>query len=183
MRILTYTGALRFYTRALYDQLDDDDADPEALLTQAHDAYKQRLSEIAGTLGDLISISHPFHVDNALIARLRHDREAGVLHLTLRCGNLIEGYRDLILAYHDVELDHADENILNDIAATTVGGQIFDHDVYCHELDVAEDARIEHRILFNCGPEEVAIRCRRLVHTKQDQPDRTLPALAERTGG
>jgi hypothetical protein len=180
---MTTLDSVRFFTRALYDHLDEDESDSAALLTQAHDAYKERLSEIEGRLGDLMSISHQFHVDDALIARLNHDHRSAVLHLTLRCGNLIEGYRDLILAYHEVEVDQADEMTLNDIAATTIGGQDFEHDVYCHELDMTEDGRIEHRILFNWGPREVVIRCRRIVYMEQDRLDRTLPPMGQRTGG
>jgi hypothetical protein len=112
---------------------------------------------------------------------VHHVLSQQMLLLVLRCGDLQMGYYDLLLTYEDAVISPRDEWTLAKIARGTKDAWQ-GADVAYHELDQAEDGRIQHRILFHPGL-WFGIDCGKLHWKKVDRPDREIPKLPDRFPG
>jgi hypothetical protein len=164
-------GEMKFFTldayRAWYRELDD------APQKAAYQAYRRHLEAMREVLpADVVALGELQGIDDGLIVEAHHDRSQQLFTLVLRCGDLQLGYYDLVLTYRDAEISPEHERRLAEVART---GQ----DAYYHEVDRAEDGRIEHRWLFHPGL-EIDFRCRELQWSRVERPDRELPPLDDR---
>lgn len=158
-----------------YNTYQDDSA-----LKSAFQQYHQYLKSIEDILPvPILMLAQLRGVDDGLVCKVTHDRIQQVLTITLRCGHLQMGYYDLILRYEEADISSEDEQTLIQIARTTKDESKHKFDLYFHEVDITQDGRIEHRLLFHPGT-WLAIRCRVLNWKKVDRPDQKLPRLRER---
>ena len=176
---------MKYFTLETYLAHPDWDADDEsqdrwlATLKAEAAAYERRLNELKGRLPDnLMAIAPAWHVDDALVSRVCFDKANGWLLLTLRCGNIPDGYFDLTLRYEGVDISEDHLRVLSDIACNTSCTQ-FDNDAYVHELDLLDNGRVEHRFLFYPGM-WFAIRCDRMSWERTERRNRTLPRFKHR---
>jgi len=171
---------LEVYQAWRWDETDEEAAESLKRLETACQAYEQRISFIADRLPpEVVAIADASHVDDAVVATLLFDRRSSNIQLVLRCGNIPDGYFDLVLSYEQAEMEPAHEHTLRRIAMETVGGMQTFHECYCHEIDFLPDARIEHRLIFH-DADWFAIRCQGLSVQRQERPNRDIPPLSER---
>ncbi len=142
--------------------------------------YARYLEAMEGKLTpDLLTLARLPGVDDALIVLVRHDRIRCLLALTLRAGDAQMGYYDLALHYEGADISPEHERMLALIARTTQSDRRHMADMVWHELDVTDDGRIEHRLLFH-GWRWFAIRCDKLHWVRLPQRDRKLPHRVDR---
>jgi hypothetical protein len=171
---------LRYFTldayNAWYDEFDD------GPLNAARARYTRHLQNLAGTLPtSVLELARLRDVDDALVARVDHDRIQGILTLVLRsCGTWM-GCWDLVLKYEGAAISPADERTLAQIARTTRTNRRFESDLFDHEVDAVEE-EIEHRLVFHPWV-WFAIRCRALRWEQIPRPNRHLPRLRDRFPG
>jgi hypothetical protein len=138
----------------------DDNFDRQRL---AYQQYTRHLEEMQSVLpADVLALARLPGVDDGLLVKVRHARARSVLSLTLRAGDAVMGYYDLILTYQSAEITPQDEQTLALVARTTKNSFWHESDLARHELDMAEDGRIEHSMLFHPG-RSFTIRCETLV--------------------
>jgi len=162
---------------------DETDEEAELSLAKHRDActaYERRIQSIASKLDpEVLAITDPFYVDDAIVSQLMIDRINQRLDLTLRCGNIPNGYFDLKLTYKGAEMEASHEQTLREVAMETTGGTCFANECYCHELDVLDDGRLEHRFQFH-EADWFPIRCGSLRVERVEQSSREIPPLSER---
>ncbi len=167
---------MKYYTREWLRQQDKTVEEYRFV----HDNYTRHLESVQGVLpDDLLALARLPGVDDGMIVEARHDRKQRRFMLTLRCGDLVMGYYDLMLEYKDAEISQHDEWILARIARMTTD---YGDEIAFHELDVTPDGKIEHRLLFHPG-RWFAIRCGTLQWEKINRPDQKLPTLPDRFPG
>jgi len=128
---------------------------------------------------DVLALARLPGVDDALVVKVRHDRSRRVLALTLRAGDSVIGYYDLVLKYEGADISQEDEQTLAQIAHTTKDERRHQSDVAFHELDQTEDGRVVHRLLFHPGL-GFAICCDALHWVRLPRPNRRLPRMFNR---
>lgn len=170
---------MRYFTLDWYQAIDDNfDRD-----RSAHQHYARHLEEMRVVLSaDVLALARLPGVDDALIVKVRHDRARRVLSLTLRAGYIGIGYYDLILTYQGAEITSEDEQMLALVARTTLHAWRHESDLAFHELDMTEDGRIEHSLLFHPG-RAFTIRCQTLVWVRLPRRDRNFPRRFDRFPG
>lgn len=170
---------MKYFTLDWYQSVDDD-FDRDVL---AYQQYRRHLEEMQGVLAaDVLALAHLPGVDDALVVKVRFDRTRRVLSLTLRAGDNVIGYYDLILTYRGADITPEDEQMLALVARTTRDSRRHKSDLAFHELDRAEDGRIEHSILFHPG-RAFTIRCDALVWVRLPRPGRSFPRSFDRFVG
>lgn len=167
----------------------DDSPDAELIaLRIAFDNYSNHIDSLQTLPQELKAIAHPFYVDDALFVQAVYEPKSARLKLVLRCGNIPDGYFDLILQYEGVEIDQRDLAEL-ERAAREAGTDVgYVHDAYCHEFDMLSDGRIEHGFIFHGSwdadtfvpPALFTIRCNSLTYQRVERPDRRLPRVKDR---
>lgn len=170
---------MKYFTLDWYHAVDDDFNRDMSVYQQ----YRRHLEEMRAVLpADVLALAHLPGVDDALIVKVRHDRTRRVLSLTLRAGYIGIGYCDLILTYRGAEITPEDEQMLALVARTTRDSRRHKSDLAFHELDGAENRRIEHSILFHPG-RAFTIRCDALVWVRLPRPSRSFPRSFDRFVG
>ncbi len=154
-------------------------AETETDFQVVFDAYSRHLLKIKGVLPDhVMELASMRGIDDGLVVSVLHDRENAQLELTIRCGDLVRGYFDLIITYCDVQINQLDAYTLAVIARMTHVDK-YGHDLAYHELDLLMENQIEHRFHFHTSM-VFKIQCGSLTWIKIDQPDRKLPEMADR---
>lgn len=164
-----------------------------ALLATAVADYERHLQALPSFPEELRRITQAFYVDDALFVRALYEPAKARLKLILRCGNIPDGYFDLILHYEGVEISPQD---LDELARAARGAQTarrYEHDAYCHELDLLPDGSVEHSFLFHGSWNRIAtdqwervlpvmftVRCKTLTWERIERPDRKLPRVRDR---
>ncbi len=172
---------MKFFTVDSYNSWYDSFED-YSILKNASEEYWRFVESMQGILPtEVLALARLPGVDDGLIVRVKHDRDKRVLVLTLRCGDLQMGYYDLILTYEDAEISHGDECTLARLAHTTKYSR-YKSDLYRHEVDMLDDGRIEHRLIFHPGIWFV-VRCKTLRWDKLNRPNRELPRFLNRFPG
>lgn len=170
---------MKYFTLDWYHAADDDFDRDKA----AHDQYARHLEEMQGVLpADTLALARLLGVEDALVVKARHDRARQILSLTLRAGYIGIGYYDLILTYQGAEITPEDEQTLALVARTTLHAWRHESDLVRHELDVTEDGRIEHSMLFHPG-RAFTIRCHNLIWVRLPRPNRDFPRRFDRFPG
>ena len=171
--------SLKYFTLDWYHAVDDNfDRD-----RSAYQRYARHLDEMQGVLpADVLALAHLPGVDDALVVKVRHDRARRVLSLTLRAGDAVIGYYDLIFTYEGAEITPEDEQMLALVARTTRDSRRHESDLAFHELDVTEDGRIEHSLLLHPG-RAFTIRCDTLVWVRLPRRSRDFPRRFDRFPG
>lgn len=158
---------------------EDDDEPDGGIYLRALKAYLNYLEELAPLLPPhLLQLAQLPGVDDGLVVEAHHLRSQSRLLLILRCGFIDIGYYDLVLAYEGAEISPEHEWVLAQIAR---GGED-KYDLCAHEVDIEDDGRVAHRILYHPGI-WFGIRCRELHWETVDRPDRSLPPLPDRFPG
>ncbi len=170
---------MKYFTLDWYHAVDDNfDRD-----RSASQQYTRHLEEMQGVLpADVLALARLPGVEDALVVKVRHDRARQILSLTLRAGYIGIGYYDLILNYQGAEITHEDEQVLALVARTTRDSRRHESDLARHELDMAEDGRIEHSMLFHPG-RSFTIHCETLVWVWLPRRDRKFPRRFDRFPG
>lgn len=177
----TIRSRMKYFTLAIYHS--GDECDNDAPLFEAFRQYTQHLSAMKGVLPDDIrALAHLPGVDDGLIVRVEVDHAAQELKLTIRCGDLIMGYYDLVLIYEGFSISAEHNGILAWAARSTGNNRPNVPDLAFHEIDRISDGRIDHRILFHPGA-WFAITCANLRWQKIERPDRKLPRFRDRYPG
>ena len=170
---------MKYFTLDWYQAVDDNFDRDQA----AYQQYTRHLEEMQGVLpADVLALARLKGVEDALVVKVRHDRARRVLSLALRAGYIGIGYYDLILTYQGAEITPEDEQMLALVARTTLHAWRHESDLVRHELDVTEDGRIEHSLLFHYG-RAFTIRCERLVWVRLPRRDRNFPRRFDRFSG
>jgi hypothetical protein len=150
-------------------------------------AHIRHIETLRGFLpAAVIDLAELRGVEDGLLVLVTSNRAEGVLTLTLRCGDLVMGYYDLVLQYKDAEMTPADERALAHLARSTVSCGDFDADLSRHEVDTTAEGKIEHRLEFHSHSQpdiEVAIQCSALQWGKVNRPSRDLPEQPDRFPG
>lgn len=173
---------MRFYTGAVYDHWYEH-YDNKAIRT-VHDRYTRHLQEMVGVLPDrVLALAELDGVGDGLIVSVQHDRDHQILVLTMRCGDLTKGYYDLELTYEGATLLSEHERILAYIARHQTldldGRYETAGELAYHEVDRADNGKIEHRLLFHPG-RWFSIQCDALFWRQIPRPNRDLPPLRDR---
>ncbi len=173
---------MKFFLPRACDVFDED----IELFREAYYRYKRHLSSLRGVLTDrVLKLDELPGTDDALIAKVEHDREKRVLRVTLRGGDLQMGYYNLVLTYEGAELLPEHDAALATIARSAHSHRRHGCDLAWHELDVAEDGMIEHRLLFHAsewyhpttdGWLWFAVQCRALRWRREPRRTRELPS-------
>ncbi len=170
---------MKYFTLDWYHAVDENFDRQQAIYQQ----YLRHLEEMQGALPtDVLALARLKGVEDALVVKVRHDRTRRVLSLTLRAGDNVIGYYDLILSYRSADITPEDEQMLALVARTTRDSRRHKSDLAFHELDKAEDGRIEHSILFHPG-RAFTIRCDALVWVRLPRPGRSFPRSFDRFVG
>ena len=170
---------MKYFTLEWYHAVDDDFNRPPS----AYQQYRRHLEEMQGVLSaDVLALAHLPGVDDALVVKVRHDRARRVLSLTLRAGDSVVGYCDLVLTYQGAEITPEDEQTLALVARSTKDSRWHESDLAFHELDMAMDGCIEHSMLFHYG-RAFTIRCDFLVWVRLPRPGRNFPRSFDRFVG
>ena len=131
-------------------------------------------------------------VQDGLIVRARRISKGNILELTIRCGHLQMGYYNLTLRYLDAEISPDDDINLARIARGTYTSTRHYCDFAHHEIDLCDDGRIEHRVMFFTRPSCLTgddgylcftIRCRDIKWKRDGKASRRLPPFKERYPG
>lgn len=171
---------MRFFTLDAYNVWYDDC--DSASLEAASARYERHLRSLKPIVpSDVLELALLPDVDDALVARVNHARERGVLTLVLRCCGSWMGCWDLVLTYEGAAISPADERTLAGIAHTTKSHRRHESDLFRHEVELV-NGQIEHRLLFHPWV-WFAIRCRALRWERIPRPDRRLPRLRDRFPG
>lgn len=180
--LLAWTGrAMRYFTLDVYNHWYEHYDDKA--LKEVFDQYTRYLAGMKGVLPDeALALAGLRGVDDGLLHSVQHDRGAEVLRLTMRCGDLRVGYYDLVLLYEGASISSEHDRVLAWVARSTRGHRTCSCEVAYHEVDRADDGRIEHRLLFHPGA-WFAIRCDRLRWEQIATPDRRLPRCRDRYPG
>jgi hypothetical protein len=172
---------MKFFTLKLYNLLGES-IDGEGGLPEfkaAFAQYQAHINKLSGLLEpDLVLFSEPFLIDDALLVSAELSRVLRTLDIVLRCGNLQVGYFDAEIHYGGVHMEPKDEEALTAIAGWTTT-RLGEADAYAHEIDLTDDALIEHSMLFHPGI-ELSVSCQRLTWNRTDRPNRELPNLESR---
>ncbi len=170
---------MKYFTLDWYGAIDDNfDRDRSAELQ-----YARHREEMQGVLpADVLALARLKGVEDALVVKVRHDRARRVLSLTLRAGYIGIGYYDLVLTYQGAEITPEDEHTLALVARTTLHAWRHESDLVRHELDVTEDGRIEHGLLFHYG-RVFTIRCEELIWVRLPRRDRNFLRRFDRFPG
>ncbi len=149
---------------------------------QAWDKFLQEnrrhLEELQGVLPDrVLELARLPGAHDGLISEVFYDYAGRSLRLTLVCGDLVMGYYDLTLTYQDCDITAEHEARLVRLAHSADARDA--EELLRHEVDVAGDGGIEHRLEFSDGRETTwfAIRCRALEWSKVGRPDREFPPV------
>lgn len=174
---------MKFFTAERHEKIyADDEVD---LIEQMRAEYEQRIEQIRPRLPeDVAQITHPSELDDALIAQVWLKKKRKRLDLTMRCGDLNVGYYDLRFRYDNFELTEQELADLAKHAKATISCTHFSGDAWCHEVDLLDDGRFEHSILFHHIWELECyvfnIRCQDMQVRRTDRPSRKLPKLKVR---
>lgn len=169
---------MKFFTIDAY-RADDDEEPDGGTWVRALKAYIAYQDDLAPLIPErLLEFAQLQGVDDGLVVEVHHVRSQQRLLLILRCGFNDMGYYDLLLTYEGAEISPAHEWVLAQIAR---GGED-KYDLCAHEVDLEEDGRIAHRILYHPGV-WFGIRCRELRWETVSRPDRSLPRLQDRFPG
>ncbi len=152
--------------------------------------YKRHLESLKDRLSDHVyELSKPSGMENGLIVRVDHDRSRRVLKLTLRCGDMRMGYYNLELTYLDAHILPKHNRTLAKIARSTVTQKQHDCDFGYQEIDLSNDGRIQHRMIFlnrwqkldaNRASRWFEIDCRELRWRRVPRRTRRLPPMQDR---
>ncbi|HZH98380.1 MAG TPA: hypothetical protein VEX38_05365 [Fimbriimonadaceae bacterium] len=191
MRFLGYV--LQEWLNEREEEVDvDADARSSARLFAAVADYQSYLHALPSFPEELRTIAHPFLVDDALFVSAVYHGGKDQLKLTLRCGNIPDGYFDLILKYEGIEVSEHDRSELARVARGTKTAMRYSYDAFCHELDLV-DGKLVHSFLFHGGWEWIAtdhfewvppvmftIRSKYLEWERAERADRKLPRIKDR---
>ncbi len=134
-------------------------------------AYHAHLHQIAAQLTpSLRTFIQAINLHDGLIHQVCVDYAQHSLVVTIRCGDLQQGYHDLIVSYRDVALEQLDRPILA-LAASNPSMEILSD-----EVDVMRDGRFCHSLLFAPSPEITVIFGDLSYHVEQ-RADRLLPDI------
>ncbi len=171
---------MKYFTLDSYHAEDDNNFSKQRLVDQK---YLRHLDEMQGVLPtDMLALARLKGVEDALVVKVRHNRTRRILSLTLRAGYIGTGYYDLVLTYQGTEITPEDEQTLALVARTTKDSSWHESDLVRHELDRAEDGRIEHGLLFHPG-RAFTIRCDGLVWVRLPRRGRSFPRSFDRFVG
>jgi hypothetical protein len=178
---------LKYFTLEWYHEREPDlDAPHEevvAYFERAKDYYNRSAQALHDSLGqarpDLLPISSPYYVDDALLVSAELDSAAATLDLVLRCGNFPAGYFDLSLHYEGAEMTPEHEQVLAEISEGPQGDRIYSFDADVHEIEVIDDGRVEHRFMFHPGV-WFGVRAEQVTWQRVERPDRSLPVVEPR---
>lgn len=141
--------------------------------------YQSYLESLRGVLpSHVLALAHLAGTDDGLIVKASHNRDTQILEVTLRCGDLIMGYYDLVLHYEDAEISPQHERILAHTARTTKSERVHESDLWVHEIDISENGRFVHRLFFHSVWFEIS--CRDLQWEKVERQNRSLPRVKNR---
>lgn len=167
---------MKFLTKEIYDSWYSNHEDDRPL-GAAYKAYQATVRNASAAWPERVrALAELRGVDDGLVVEVHHLRSLNRLILVLRCGHLQMGYYDLVLSYYDAEISPEHELTLARIARSSR------EEVFEQELEVAEDGRIVHRLMFHPG-DWFAISCRELDWTSISRPNRELPQLGDRFPG
>ncbi len=162
---------------------------PSPAVNFARDRFAEHLELIKSELPEnLQAIAPAYFVDDALVAQVRANVGDRSLKLTLRCGNIPNGYFDLVLRYEGVDYSEGLLAQVERIALRTRTRLRYAYDAWCHEICVLAGT-IVHSIVFhfhpwpredNNDPAHLVIRCAEMSAKCFEKPDRTLPRIARR---
>jgi len=133
------------------------------------EGYKRHLNQMRCVLPKhVLELAVLSGIEDGLIVDYSYEKNERTLCLTLLCGDLQMGYYDLIINYKNVEISTEHERTLADLAHS------IDEHIHLHrfEVDLTEDARIEHRLEFITSDENrwFAIRCEQLSWEMIERP-------------
>jgi len=169
---------MKFFTPEVYRSWYNPNP-TEHILMAAHCQYHRYIESLQSVLpSHLIALTQLAGTDDGLIVKAHHDRDAKLLEITLRCGDLQMGYYDLVLLYEDAEISPQHEQKLAHIARTTKSDGEHESDLWVHEVDIAESGRFIHRLFFHQVWFEIS--CRDLQWEKSERPNRNLPRIRKR---
>jgi len=168
---------MRFFTLAAYNHWHAEH-DDEAL-DRVFSAYTAHLEAMAAVLpASVLELARLKGVHDGLLFRVRRDRGAQTLTLTLRCGDLVMGYYDLVLEYRAARMSTRHRRRLSHVVNSVVRERS-QCDLAYHELDSEPDGCIVHRMLFFPGL-CLAISCDALRWHTEACPDREFPRHRKR---
>lgn len=174
---------MRYFTLDAYHQWHKCEDDEDSACREASDRYARHLEQLQGVLpGEVLALARLPGVDDGLVVRAQKDEQSSSLRLTMRCGDLVMGYYDLVLSYENASISPEHDQVLAWVARSTNGHRDHRCDVADHELDRSDDGQIEHRLLFHPGV-WFAIRCDRVRWEQVSRPDRRLPRSRDRYPG
>lgn len=152
--------------------------------------YREHLNQIRSLLSEpVVQLSTLSGLEDALVARVIHDRPMSQLRLVLRCGNLQVGYFNLNLSYKSAFMSPEHDLILAEIARSTRTQTRFGCDLAFHEIDLTPEGQIIHRLMFNAleydhpnsgGWLWFAIQSREIKWRTESKRSRRLPPLHDR---
>jgi hypothetical protein len=154
--------------------------DDYAGLRVALERYARHLSKMESVLpAEVLALARLNGVDDGLIVRVEKYEPSGEIRLTMRCGDNVMGYYDLVLTYEGASIAPEHDQVLTIVARSTKGHRQFKSDLFYHEIDRSDDGRIEHRLLFHPGV-WFAIRCESLRWEQVPRAGRRLPPYRNR---
>lgn len=152
--------------------------------------YKAHLESLKDRLpGHVYELSKPSGMENGVIVRVDHDRSRRVIKLILRCGDMQMGYYNLELTYLDARILPKHDRTLAKIARSTQTQKSYGCDFGYQELDIGDDGRIQHRMIFLNRWQKLdakrasrwfEIDCRELRWRRVPRRPRRLPPLQDR---
>ena len=170
---------MKYFDEKYLSLVNEDLPEFEAMHTVSK-AYEDYIESLRSKFGDqFVEFAQAYYVDDGLLVRAVMDREQGLFLLTLRCGNLVIGYFDLLLEYHGFVLSNDSFKRLERIARMNIPYR-WTFDIWLQEFELLEEGRIAHRIAFhdydyNYQLLELTIQCAELKLFRKEMPDRKMP--------
>jgi hypothetical protein len=135
------------------------------------EAYEHHLMTLQDVLPPhVLELARLYGVDDGLIVDYSLDAPGETQTLILRCGDGPTGYYNLVLTYSGAEMSDEDTATLARLAQMHRDG--IHGDIAWHEVDITDDGRVEHRIIFHGNSwykipyQEIAVRCDALIWEK-----------------
>lgn len=145
---------MQFFTLDVYNQWYDT-YDNDAIRVVS-DCYTDHLEKMDGILPkNVLVLAKLEGVNDGLIVNIKRDRPRSTLVLTMRCGDLSIGYYDLEITYYGASISREHNRVLNYVARNQtldlIGRTETAGELVYHEVDVADNGRFAHRIMFHPG--------------------------------
>lgn len=179
---------MKFFTPERIDAV----ADPWTF-RELHWEYLRYLHSLGNKIPDHIySLVELEAVQDGLLVRARRIPKDNILEIIIRCGHSQMGYYNLILRYVDADISPEDDLNLARIARSTFTSTRHCSDFAHYEIDLCDDGRIEHRVMFFTRPSRLTgdegylcftIRCCDINWKRDRKASRRLPPFKERYPG